>query len=355
MNCIDDDGTYYYDSSVECRNESALKLSAYDRNPKTSATCGLGYHVFEIAPECYGKFMDVTLKGESCFPYMGYINDSGVFTDLTNGNGEWIPSSLDTIKTEKVQISNNYSAWGISSGVIGITIEIYEISMEKPEAPKIIMTVPNENIEKTPLEYPILKIDGMINCIGNCQVGDNVSIELRNDENIDNYYSIDGGNNWIRYTNRVEIKYPGKGLLKAKSENQFGTSSEIKDIVPYLYDSNIECNNEKALKLAAYDKNPSTSIRCDVDIENVFEIDPECYGKYISITLKGDRCFPYKGYINSSGGFTDSTNGRGDWIPVSTDIIKTEKVKITNEYSAWGMSSGASGSEVEIYEISISE
>ncbi len=131
MNCIDSDGNYYYDSNIECSNGDALQLATYDRDSSTSASYSFGYHVFEIAPECYGKFVNVTLKGESCFPYMGYINDSGVFTDLTNGNGEWIPSSLDTIKTEKVQISNNYSAWGISSGAIGRRIEIYEISISE--------------------------------------------------------------------------------------------------------------------------------------------------------------------------------------------------------------------------------
>ena len=81
--------------------------------------------------ECYELFARIVFGDGSCFPYKGDINDSGIFTDKTNGEGEWLNAGDNPISTGKLQISSNYSAWAVSSGTGFGSVKIYEVSISE--------------------------------------------------------------------------------------------------------------------------------------------------------------------------------------------------------------------------------
>ncbi len=167
------------------------------------------------------------------------------------------------------------------------TVKITTIGTLTP--PKTTMISLEENSEKIALEYPILTLDGVMNSMVKCTVGDKVRIEIDNVAGITNYYSIDGGESWIEYTKTVELSYPGDGLLKAKSENSRGVS-DIKNILPYSYAEELNCTGPTSggnpvLAKEAYDRDYSTFVNCDTNISTRFrmDVDSECWGKYVTL------------------------------------------------------------------------
>lgn len=118
--------------------------------------------------------------------------------------------------------------------------------------------------EKKALEYPTLNKNGMMTCYYSIKEGQNVLLKITNKRyNVTNYYSIDGGNNWIKYENQINIIYPGAGNLLAKSINSNELESEIAtaevvEETQYLFDKNILPTAVDALDIAAYDGDRST-------------------------------------------------------------------------------------------------
>ncbi len=179
-----------------------------------------------------------------------------------------------------------------------ISDEITVTTTGLPLPPVTVMTPLEENIQKTALEYPILTYYSVMNCTINCALGDRVRIEIENDSDITNYYSVDGGENWIKYTGIIEINYPGDGLLKAKSENMHG-SSEIKDIKAYAYDSSIECTGPTTGDLMTpskevYDKNYVSYADCDTpNTTYIIQVEPECWEKYVTFYSQNGTDYGY--------------------------------------------------------------
>lgn len=237
----------------------------------------------------------ITLNVENDYPaeanvtYTYYLEKTAKATNITEKSFTIDGLTEETEYTVKVVITLNGTS--LESDVIKVsTIGI-------PTPPKTVMTSLEENPEKTALEYPILTLSGVMNSTVNCKQGDKVRIEIENVEGTMNYYSIDGGENWIKYTNAVEIAYPGDGLLKAKSENGLG-SSEIKSIMPYSYDSNINCTGptteaKLVLNKEAYDRDYLTYTNCDAPTGKAYyiQVDSECWKKYVTLYTKTEGGF----------------------------------------------------------------
>ena len=237
-----------------------------------------------------------------------------------------------------VKVVVNYEESQLISDEVSVTM------IEKVTPPITVMTSLEENVEKIALEFPILTFNGVMNCVAKCNIGDKVRIEMENTTDSTNYYSINGGKDWIEYTNIVEIDYPGDELLKGKSMNQYG-SSEIKDIKPYLYDSNINCVGKQeishhALKNEAYDRKYTTYF--DADTQNwehyEMQIDPECWKKYITI---------YTENVNDYGCISFFKNGIvlvGDYIwklsGQSNTVLAAKSIKIPRGIDSVGFLDG---------------
>ena len=191
--------------------------------------------------------------------------------------------------------------------------EVTFITEKRPNKP--IIQVEGEN-EKQALDYPILTPKGMMTCYSSIKEGDKSVLKITNeDSNVVNYYSIDGGDNWIKYNNQVNIIYPGEGKLLAKSVKNNIIESEISvaivEEIQYFYDKNILPTAEDALDIKAYDMDNNTcwdpnspdsskkvlKLAKDIDIYNV--------------------CFDMGNEHPTSGGLYAAVNGA--WINIGTD------------------------------------
>lgn len=161
-----------------------------------------------------------------------------------------------------------------------------------PKAP----TIELESDKKTALQYPILRKVGMVTCYSSIKQGDTALLKISNsDSSLLNYYSLDGGSNWVKYEGATNVVYPGNGKLVAKSKNNSGVESTTTiatvDAIKYFYDPNILPTAEDALDIAAYDNNPTTYydgvsknkkflMGDDIDIYQVcFKIEPTYTGR----------------------------------------------------------------------------
>lgn len=217
--------------------------------------------------------------------YDYYINDEKKIENTT---------SLDeTIKgleyeTEyKVRVILKYEDNQILSN------EILVKTYPKIKNPKV--KVNNLSYDKA-LEYPILTDIGVMNSEVNeaTNKGREITVEVSNDENYVNYYSLDGGNTWIKYTGIVQTNYNSYELIKAKSINNNGVESEIIGIERYLFNSSIECTAEDALGSGAYDGNIDTfagyvkngtgwSIVSGSGINRYVKVDRSAVGKTLNV------------------------------------------------------------------------
>lgn len=235
----------------------------------------------------------ITVKVENDYPeeanviYSYYLNKAEKISNTTEKRYKMEGLTEKTQYTVKVVINYN-----------GATLESEEIKVTTkgtPMPPKTTMISLEENPQKTTLAYPMLTLSGMMNCMINCNVGDRVRIEMEDKEDITNYYSIDGGGSWEKYTGVIEIDYPGEGLLKAKAENDaIGRISRVKDIVPYACDENIVCTGNLALKNEAYDRDYSTYTNVSPNVaggDTKFQVSSECWGGYIHVYCESADSF----------------------------------------------------------------
>ena len=233
---------------------------------------------------------------------------------------------------------------------------------------KIILNPPitsmmslEENITKTAIEYPILKVDGVMNCIVDCKVGDKIRIELGHvDEGVTNYYSIDGGENWEEYKDIIEMEYPGNGLLKAKSVNDV-TTSEIKDIIPYDYDETINCTGTDGITKNAYDRDYKTYFQHG-NYEAVLQVDHECWERYVTLYIQckdhaiGSYWYGTLGYYNwrnkqiGERGYIDKLIGSS-----IMQVLSAKSLKMPKNTHRINIGVGTMGRYISLYEVWCSE
>lgn len=176
--------------------------------------------------------------------YDYYINDEKKIEETTSLS-ETI-EGLEYGTKCKVRIILKYGDNQVSSN------EILMSTYSKPKVPKI--KVNDKNYE---IEYPTLTDTGVMNCGTEISKGEQIKIELTNDDDCINYYSLDGGNTWEKYTGIVQTTYNDYGLIKVKSiSNEI--ESDIINVGGYVYDSSFDSMAEDALGKGAYDGNINT-------------------------------------------------------------------------------------------------
>ncbi len=308
----------------------ALTGETYDKNYSTYKTLNPGELWLKIDPSCWEKY--ITLYCNCDATGYGYINFRGVdkTTVISKGyirtyTGE---NNITELNVRSIQIPKEtyWICFSSGTGASDVHFNIYEVWLSNenltgksvPNAPMIKLESGNE---KVTLEYPILTKNGMVTCYTQIVDGDNVTLEIiSKEEKATDYYSLDGGNSWTKYTDKISIVYPGEEKLLAKSVNdgfQSKTSvTTLKDNKYYYYDSNSLPTAEDALDPAAYDGNYSTYydpsstkkkfyFGDDIDIYQVcFKIDSDARGVAVeAINTSGYIAVPNEGKFISDGIF----------------------------------------------------
>ena len=262
------------------RNKENVEVNRIISKPKINITNNAGGEVTINVENNYPEDADIKYTY-----YLGTIEKDSSESNCTIDNllGE-------TTYKAKVVITCN-----------GKSLESDEITVETTR----ILTSPIMKLTggsgKVALDYPLLTKDGVMTCYYSPLAGDNVILEIESiGANVTNYYSCDNGENWIEYENNVEIKFPGSGILLAKSVNDEGLASlkvstfEVEK--QYCYDVNYQAKAIDALGYGAYDGNID-SYACNVPYfvgnaahggdnlkKRYLEIDTSAIGKQVSIT-----------------------------------------------------------------------
>lgn len=121
MNCIDEDGSYFFDKDVNTKSPHSLKVKAYDRDSETSETIG-GWRqgCFNIEPDCWGKYIVIeATQGYVCLGTGESNNDIG---NLFEG---WLYGGKETKKCVVIPDGAYWGAW--YSGGQAYTTQTYEI------------------------------------------------------------------------------------------------------------------------------------------------------------------------------------------------------------------------------------
>lgn len=122
---------------------------------------------------------------------------------------------------------------------------IKEIGKEE-QTYELVVTGKSQIIETQESKYPIVTS----NSVG---ISKTVDIDYQYNENCRNYYSLDGGQTWEEYIERIKFVADGNIKVKTETENNIITPIETRDI-------KIELATD-AVGLAAYDGNSNTNYR----------------------------------------------------------------------------------------------
>lgn len=219
--------------------------------------------------------------------YEYYVKEKSdlTYTKYESNNKEYTIDGLSAGKEYNVYVIA-YDKAGNSTTSSTLNVTTYNT----PLPPVAKITFNEKNATEKVLDYPILTLDGIKNCMLEPNLNENVTLEITspNIKNIKYYYSLDGGNSWNEYTYKVNTTYQADDLIQVKS-SYITDSGEIyslnSNIKKYLYDNTKEITASDGLKKEAYDNNYATYTDCDTDNNylNKLIIYPECWGKYITL------------------------------------------------------------------------
>ena len=282
--------------------------------------------------------------------YIKEINSS-TYTKYESTEKEYIVEGLTRGKEYNVYVivydkAENHT----TSSIINVT------TYTNPLPPTAKISFNEENATEKVLDYPVLTLDSVKNCILEPNVGENVTLEITSPKvnNMKYYYSVDGGNNWNEYIDKVNIIYQADNLIQVRS-SYISDNTEIysfnSTIKKYLYDSTKETTASNTLCKEAYDNDFTTYADCDTDNSflNKIMIDSECWEKYITLytwTANGsgygyiimfsstnEKDIVKDGYLNTLSG--DKINGRKTAksvkIPQNTKMISL--IDATSSYT----------------------
>ena len=259
----------YTETNITLEQEKdALTEEGYDNNLETSKDYFNGHPTNAISSQF--KFnVDSTTWGQSCDIYFmvwknmpDYHRDVKVYFYDTMGDeldsGMLGNFTTNLVYNVRVAIPENTATIAVNTD---LPPSIYDVCINRPVTPRIVAQYEDTNIEKMALEQPILTSNGVVNCKVVPEIGTKIKLEISGEarEGIENYYSLDGGENWKLYTNSIEVTYQGEGLIQAKSINQYNkVESTINTLKNYVKDLEIECTAENAVRKEAYDGDEET-------------------------------------------------------------------------------------------------
>lgn len=249
---------------------------------------------------------NITLEG---FTISVNVEDGDATENSTKSGIEkyeyYVKESSETTYNKYENSENEYKITGLKAGT---KYNVYVIAYDKasnskksssievttytkPYPPLAKISFNEANATEKVAEYPILKLDGVKNCVLEPNIGENITLEItsKETENLKYYYSIDGGNTWNEYKGIVNTTYKADELIQVKSiyrKNELEIESQSKSVKKYLYDKTKDCSNSTALNKVAYDNDFTTYSNCDVragEIKNKLLVDSECWGKNITL------------------------------------------------------------------------
>lgn len=241
-----------------------------------------------------------------------------------------------------------------TSSIINVT------TYTNPQPPIARISFNEENATEKVLDYPVLTLDGVKNCILEPNVGENVTLEITSPKvnNMKYYYSLDGGNNWNEYINKISTKYQADNLIQVKSayirddEEIYSLNNNIKK---YVYNSLKKVTMQDALAPEAYD-NDFQTFHTYMSTHKYFKISPDCWGKYITIYFSCDNG---SGFINFGSSYANINDIKSGWIGDLSGVNGTNlcaRSILIPEGSYWSaISTGASLVTINVYEVWISD
>lgn len=232
----------------------------------------------------------------------------------------------------------------------GKTFEIEQnvITSKKPIRPKINVCYDLNNALITPLDYPLLTSNGVMNCKVEPKIGCNMEITIENPEDdVTNYYSLDGGITWNVYTSPFQTTYQEEGKILAKSVISSGLESKITILQNYILDKDKDCSNEKALNKKAYDQDISTC--CDTGNNLILMVDDSIKGEAVSVIIFQHDNFRAINMYNHAGGLYTHSPNFYITSPTYQNILEfVYTIPTEISYISFGFS------DVDVYEVRLS-
>lgn len=206
----------------------ALGLGAYDGNPNTSDRFHMYTKYMLVDPSAVGKILNINVSPTSLQGSMQCI------IKTIDENGNMVGKEYTTVFADSFEIE-------IPSNTAKIMIQakqeyfINNVFVMSPEDEKIILYKSNGEEIK---EYQRLTTTGIEERTEIAQ-NEEVILELtnRNPEDFDNYYSLNGGVTWTKYTDKINIPYPGYGKIQAKRVNKI--SKQETEVIVFRKNNNV--------------------------------------------------------------------------------------------------------------------
>lgn len=319
-------------NSFDCNLETSDRFAYYNSGVPAGKYCS-----FYVDESTWGQFLAFTYIfdsiGYTSQMIINFYDSQGEITHTKSLYGE----SPSKYHTESIEIPNGTYKIQLYSPYAYSTLYLYEVGINYPNIPRIQTQYDETKVNKTILEYPILTSNGVVNCSINPEIGTKIKLEITNEnkDEIENYYSLDGGNTWNLYTNPVETTYNGEGLIQAKSRNKYyKNESEINILRNYIKDLNVICTASNAIGKEAYDGNEETSSR------GLMSIDSSAIDRRIK--------FKYKSNGTRTVNFFNSGNGLIWHTPNGEHGIFSSHTLIPNQATLLNIGSWDNGDLFEI-------
>ena len=281
-------------------------------------------------------------------------NIDGIDYDSTENNyviNNYNKSTVQTIYITAYDLAGNYK----KSSTVQVYLPNVQSNNITPPVAKI--TFNENNVTKTVLDYPILTLDGIANCMLEPKVGEEVTLEItmQKTNDIAYYYSLDAGITWNEYTGVVKTNYQADNMIQVKTVFNNTQESAVNNVKKYFYDSTKEVTNKNALKNVGYDHNYDTGVelvRYDALSSlsnNTIEIDKSVWGKKFNIYFNAQKSIAIASmlYNKNKGCIRAEACGYGN-IPQTNQKYTIEITEDTDMISFFKYCSGNSVSLLEI-------
>ena len=322
INKLVDENSKYYDKEIESvkdRNENKLvKISGYyfEVDGQLNIVGNIDASELAVTETTYkvnstnGNIMNVTVNIK---------NEIGIQKVIKPDNTDVKPAGL------KEQVAIDYD---VEDGKeYKFKVQLVGSNEQKEYTLKANLNAKPEIKQNESNEYPTITEYG---------VEINKIVKIDYGENTDNYYSLDNGNSWIKYTeDEVSVKKEGKILAKSVINGEITKESQENITMQLASD---------ALASAAFDKNDTS-----YDLINTWEtkkvlIDQELIGKDIFIKLysydKGGyysfiRMYSSDGVELSSSKFATTDQDVSITVPKNARYMTFYSAGWVNTYVAW--------------------
>jgi len=300
--------TFYAEDRVGNKQVYTLNVTNVDLNPPLID--------IQVSPE--------TTVGITTNITINYGDSTVKQYKLGTNNATWLTYTNTFTMTSNTVLANNWKnadgtvtvyAKGKDTAGNEVIVEkkILSLDLDKPISPVIISNA----------GYPIITSSGI-----NYNKATTITYDTRTD--IDNYYSINNGVNWLRYSGQFDM-INGTVIAKSVKKNT-GLEVSVSKTITMATD---------ALGLLGYDGDNNTSISCSSYI-GLIKVDDNMIGKSVNVKASTGGSDFYVKFLNASNQVI-TTVYKGQWIyfdeiyvvPANTKWIKIENSSAGNYAAAF--------------------